>query len=208
MVADVESPRVARIHELIRAMDRFSKLIEFPEGGVASFGDTFRRTNPESMEARRPSRGSWKSPLTKVLPKAGYCVIRRNVRGAPVVVIMTASRGGLTHKHADDLSIIVYYDGVEWLIDPSFHSHEYTDSLPSFLRGPLAHNAPTVLEREYDLRKSNPLLRSRRGDGCFAVKGVATPYGKDVRIVRMLLVQDSPDSRSGRVSGALGHSAG
>ncbi|BAV22188.1 hypothetical protein CGBL_0104400 [Corynebacterium glutamicum] len=139
--------------ELVSKLRNFSALLTYPGGRrTPSQGDTFRLPNPSADDLPRPT-----SPFSdqqiglELLPKAGYAVARGNHLDSSFVLILFATDKVLTHKHNDDLSIVFFFDGIEWLIDPSFYSHEYDAPIPAYLRGPNAHNALILPEAQYSI---------------------------------------------------------
>lgn len=130
------------IRSTASAMNRFSELVRSHYGRAPAFGDTYRLENPKSCPTQR-ARRSLPSGTT-VLPEAGYAILRGTDDGDFFQLTMIGSSKSATHKHADHLSLSLIFDGVEWLVDPSFYSHEYDAPVPSYLRGPWAHNMIVV----------------------------------------------------------------
>lgn len=142
------SRRETDISQIAEALERFSILMRYPGGRRApSQGDTFRL--PNAPEGDPAGREPYSQRQIEVLPKAGYAIAKDNDSGRPFMLAFFATSASATHKHADNLSLTLYMDGIEWLIDPSFHSHEYANALPLYLRGPVAHNALVLPEEKY-----------------------------------------------------------
>lgn len=119
---------------VVQGLDRFSRELRYDDGRAPSQGDTFRIPNGETIRSRAADR-----PRRFVhLPDAGYTAVRGDDGHHLMFFATSLSR---THKHCDNLSFTLYLDGVEWLIDPSFSTHEYLAPVPRYLRGPWAHNA-------------------------------------------------------------------
>ncbi|MGK8440572.1 heparinase II/III domain-containing protein, partial [Ectopseudomonas hydrolytica] len=127
-----EIPTVAK--ELIA----WSDFLRYPDGRVPAQGDTFRLPARTGAEIRRGI--AWSHPGCTVLPKAGYAVVKGNHDGKPWMLCLFNTSLSKTHKHEDNLSITFWFDGIEWLIDPSFYSHEYAEVTSSYLRSAKAHN--------------------------------------------------------------------
>ncbi|WJH56519.1 hypothetical protein FE254_10170 [Ectopseudomonas guguanensis] len=127
-----EIPAVAK--ELIA----WSDFLRYPDGRVPAQGDTFRLPARTGAEIRRGI--AWSHPGCTVLPKAGYAVVKGNHDGKPWMLCLFNTSLSKTHKHEDNLSITFWFDGIEWLIDPSFYSHEYAEVTSSYLRSAKAHN--------------------------------------------------------------------
>ncbi|CDM40277.1 heparinase II/III domain-containing protein [Ectopseudomonas oleovorans] len=129
---ETEIPIVA--NELVA----WSDFLRYPDGRAPSQGDTFRLPPRTGGDIR--SGKPWDTPSFTILPKAGYAVVKGNHDGKPWMLCMFATSLSNTHKHEDNLSITFWFDGVEWLIDPSFYSHEYQQPIAAYLRSAQAHN--------------------------------------------------------------------
>ncbi len=125
----------------------WSDFFRYPDGRTPAQGDTFRPA-PSLIGSLRPVK-PWPEPRCLILPKAGYCVVKGNQQGKPFMVNMLATSLSKTHKHEDNLSITLWYDALEWLIDPSFYSHEYQQPITAYLRSAKAHNNLYVHQAAY-----------------------------------------------------------
>lgn len=130
------------------ALARWATRVQYPDRRTPSTGDSFRI--PNSIPPRRESPTEPTDRVT-VLTEAGIAVADGLHLDMPFAIRYFATSMSRTHKHADNLSFTLYLDGVEWLIDPSFYSHEYLDPIPSYLRGPYSHNVMFVRDREYSI---------------------------------------------------------
>ncbi|TVT28885.1 hypothetical protein FO441_00980 [Salinicoccus cyprini] len=61
----------------------------------------------------------------------------------------------MTHKHRDDLSVTLYLDGHDVLIDSGKYSYKKDDPIRQYLVSPDAHNTVSVSGKDYHL--SNPM---------------------------------------------------
>lgn len=167
--------------DLIQKATRFTKVITYPGGRLPAIGDTPRRANTadEAIRARksRAEYGFW------ALDKAGYVVVRGSCRQVPFQFTFYAPSLSTTHKHADHLSFTLFFDGVEWLIDPSYFSYQYSEPLPAYLRGPMAHNAVVLPGVEYCIEPNTAWLYSHFDGRTFRVIGRHESY-KDAVITR------------------------
>lgn len=179
------SGRETEIPAIAEAMARFSALIRYPVGKrTPAQGDSFRLPNAEEGDAT--GRKPYAAPQVAILPQAGYAVVKANHAGHPFMLTVFASSHSRTHKHADNLSFTLYADGIEWLLDPSFHSHEYTQPVPAYLRGPQAHNALVLPEeRAYSIAPGLAKLSGEATGEGFAVEGSHDAY-EGVRIHRRI----------------------
>ena len=132
----------SKVSSVLLKMKTWSDFLSYPDGRTPAQGDTFRLPPAMGDEIRRGVL--YKEPSVTVLPKAGYAVVKGNHDEKPWMLCLFNTSLSKTHKHEDNLSITFWFDGVEWLIDPSFYSHEYEDETPQYLRSALAHNLPFV----------------------------------------------------------------
>ena len=163
-------------------MLRFSELLRYPNGRSPSQGDTFRLRNPE-VTGRKSLVKHDSEPICAFLPIAGYGVIRGNHDSVPYMLAVFATSLSATHKHEDNLSFTLYFDEIEWLLDPSFHSYEYTQEIPSYLRSAVAHNALAIPSLSYSIEPGLASLSGRQWKGYFVLSGMHEAYS-DVRIAR------------------------
>ncbi len=162
------------IERLVSSIEHFSKMLDMPNSiaitkqKLSAFsvlllypgamhgpglGDTFRQPNPEKRENKIQVE-QW-SPVRCYLPKSGYFIAKGGrAEHAPWLLALLATNLNATHKHEDDLSLIFWLDGIEWLVDPSFYSHEYEDDLTRFLRSARAHNMLCIPGEPYDYQPS------------------------------------------------------
>lgn len=87
--------------------------------------------------------------MCAILPNAGYGIVKGNNEGSSFMLTVLATSLCRTHKHEDNLSFTLFFDGIEWLIDPSFYSHEYNAPIPAYLRSAIAHNTLAIPSLNY-----------------------------------------------------------
>lgn len=173
VASGLETDAAKSLREASVSLERFSDLMKYPDGRSPSFGDTFRI--PNGMKPKPKSKPQ--KPVFAVLPKAGYAVVRGNDEGIPWVFTMVASSLCKTHKHEDHLSFSLYFDGIEWLIDPSFFSHEYDKDIPTYLRSAEAHNAICLKGVSYSIEPGIASIEGGMGDGdLWDIKGSHRAY--------------------------------
>jgi hypothetical protein len=165
------SGRDTKINAIVSALTRFSDLMRFPCGKrTFGHGDSFRLPNPPAGDPC--GREPLKTPVFAVLPSAGYAVAKANHGAYPFMLVFLATSRSETHKHADNLSFALYLDGIEWLIDPSFLSHEYTSPFPAYLRSAAAHNALVLPGAPYSITPGLAVLSGKVDEGGFNFEGV------------------------------------
>lgn len=150
-------------------LGRFSDFFRYPDNRAPAQGDTFRRSNPQGDEVRKLK--PYAEPEVVILPKAGYGIVKGNHDGARFMFCMFATSLCRTHKHEDDLSVTLFFDGIEWLIDPSFYSHEYKSSIPAYLRSAAAHNGIYIADRPYSIDPGHSALEGLASGDVFEFKG-------------------------------------
>jgi len=138
------------IKPIARELNEWTKTFCYPDGRFPAQGDTFRKPNPISRNSSTALQ-TW-STESILLKKAGYLFVRGGVKTKPWVLTMVATSLNQTHKHQDDLALTFWFDGVEWLTDPSFFSHEYSKEVPAFLRSAAAHNMMWLPLAEYNIQ--------------------------------------------------------
>jgi hypothetical protein len=111
-----------------------------------------------------------------VLPNAGYGIVKGNHEDVPFMLTVLATSLCRTHKHEDNLSFTLFFDGLEWLIDPSFYSHEYAASIPAYLRSATAHNALAILGHGYSIDPGIAVLEGQADGGEFVLTGQHRAY--------------------------------
>lgn len=119
----------------------------YPDGHWPCHGDSFRKLLPG---ARSPLKeGNACDQKLVSLPETGYSLVKGYCAGTAWMLGVVATNLNSTHKQQDDLSCFLWLDGVEWLTDPSFYSHEYHKTETAYLRSPRAHNMLHVLHADY-----------------------------------------------------------
>lgn len=163
-------------------LQRFSDFFRYPDSRrTLSQGDTFRLPNQE--EANPNGQIPYSQPDFTVLPKAGYTIWQGNHQGRPFMLTMLATSLSRTHKHEDNLAVSLYFDGVEWLIDNSFYSHEYTQPLPSYLRSAAAHSCICLPDHSYSIDPGLARLDGHRKDDICTAEGAHEAYA-DLTLTR------------------------
>lgn len=152
----------------------WSDFLRYPDGRVPAQGDTFRLLPRTGADIRRGK--AWDKPGCTVLPKAGYAVVKGNHDGKPWMLCLFNTSLSKTHKHEDNLSITFWFDGVEWLIDPSFYSHEYGEGIPKNLRRACSHNTLYAHEKEFSVEKDFSGLDSVPLEAGFGLKAWHAGY--------------------------------
>lgn len=166
--------RDSHIPDVALELSHFSDFLRYPDNRAPAQGDTFRRSNASGSDVRRIK--AYANPVCAILPKAGYGIVKGNHDGVPFMLTLLATSLCRTHKHEDNLSLTLFFDGIEWLIDPSFYSHEYKAPIPAYLRSAVAHNALAVPGRSYSIEPGVATLGGQTENGEFMMGGEHRAY--------------------------------
>lgn len=173
------SGRETDIPKIADELNAWSDFLRYPDGSIPSQGDTFRTPNLPSIDIKRGT--PYSNPSCTILPVAGYAVVKGNHNQIPFMLCMFATSLCKTHKHEDNLSFTLFFDGIEWLIDPSFYSHEYDSDIPSYLRSAWAHNNVVIANTEYSIAPGKALLAGDCSGESYEIHGSHSAYdGFDV----------------------------
>ena len=162
------------IPQMAKELAGFSSYLLYPDGRAPGQGDTFRRANAEDFRAR--NQATYSSPEALVLSKAGYGLVKGNFDGVPFMICLFATSLCATHKHEDNLSFTLFFDGIEWLVDPSFFSHEYDATIPAYLRSAAAHNCVFIPNVSYSIEPGKAQLWGEVHKPEFIFEGRHTAY--------------------------------
>lgn len=179
------SNQKTKIPALTNELSTWSQFLKYPDGRTPSQGDTFRRSNPLNINDLIERGTPYKKTSAIILPKAGYAIVKGNHDNKPFVLCMFATSLCKTHKHEDNLSITLWFDGIEWLIDPSFYSHDYCNSISVYLRSAKAHNSIWVEDAEYSIEPRNATLSGNSDTKFYHFNGIHTAY-KNFEISRSI----------------------
>ncbi|MEG6617380.1 DUF6270 domain-containing protein [Peptococcaceae bacterium 1198_IL3148] len=168
------SGRPSSIPTIANELNAWSDYLRYPDKRSPSQGDTFRLPNVTGKKVRRGR--VYQQPHCLILPKAGYAVVKGNHEQVPFMLCMFATSLSKTHKHEDNLSITLFFDGIEWLIDPSFYSHEYKSDIPAYLRSALAHNNIAIPGNSYSIEPELAYIKGSSDQESFELFGEHNAY--------------------------------
>lgn len=171
------------IPDIAMELSHFSGFLRYPDNRAPAQGDTFRRANASGAGIRRIK--AYPTPTCTILPDAGYAIVKGNHMSVPWMLTLFATSLCRTHKHEDNLSFTLFFDGLEWLIDPSFYSHEYAAPIPAYLRSAFAHNALVVEGVPYSIDPGHTELSGNVDGEEFLISGAHSAYA-GVRIHRKI----------------------
>lgn len=161
------------IPDIARELVQFSELLKYPDNRTPAQGDTFRKANPTSASG---AFAPYNNNSVDMLSKAGYAVIKSNHQKHAYMLCLFATSLCQTHKHEDNLSLTLYMEGIEWLIDPSFNSHEYKKPLETFLRSAWAHNNVVIKGAHYSIEPGLAQLTGALENSAFHMHGSHSAY--------------------------------
>ena len=167
-----------------RVMRRASFYEQLPVGGHALYSGTQGKSGviPPHVDA--------------VFPDGGWAILRDAWHdaerfGETVYVNFHANLHSAKHKHADDLSFILYGKGRDWIVDSGRLNNEIDDPMKDHFRlDAAAHNTYTVDGRSYRFQRKSVrqvgILRSHSADKGAVVVGVNRLY-EGASVVRTLV---------------------
>ncbi len=177
------SGRETEIPTIADELVAWSDFLRYPDGRAPAQGDTFRLPPRTGKDVRRGK--PWAEPGCTILPKAGYAVVKGNHGDKPWMLCLFNTSLSSTHKHEDNCSITFWFDGVEWLTDPSFHSYELEDEIAKYLRSAQAHNCVYIPQKIYSLEPSKARLEGMVDGDRFFIKASHICY-EGVEIVKVV----------------------
>ena len=138
--------------ELIKELGKskeFENWVTKPNGIIAQLGDS---QNPGNTLYGTKEKQQRKSPEThKIYPKSGYYFYRSDRNAEAKNDTWKCLKSGystITHKHADDCSIMLYSKGYEILADCGIYGYT-NDDFRKYMRSANAHNAVVVDDSSY-----------------------------------------------------------
>jgi hypothetical protein len=159
---------------LAEKMILFSKLMHYPGGRQPAVGDTFRIEN--SLQSRERSLASVCDKGFYPFEEAGYVIVKGQEHEIFWQMTVVGPSLTKTHKHEDNLSVTLFFDGIEWLSDPSFFSHQYTDIFPAYLRSAKAHNAVSIDSLNYSIETGLTNFETITDGEAFRINGRHNAY--------------------------------
>ncbi len=135
------------IHDVYDGMMKFANLLTYPDGRFPAQGDTMRIPNEENITRFRSDTAN----KTVSLNKSGYGIVKGHHDTEAFMFCFFATALSKTHKHQDNLSFTLFFDMIEWLIDPSYYSHEYEEKITAFLRSTIAHNTISIPNYDHSI---------------------------------------------------------
>ena len=154
-----------------KKIQAWSDILYYSTRQFPAFGDSFRGGKGERyLHKIRPGKSFY------IAEKSGYAVLHGHHKDNFFMVTCIASSLSSTHKHCDNLSFTLYFDGIEWLIDPSFYNHEYTKGISVYLRSPAAHNAIYIPGYEYSIAPGLCTLEGKAEGDSVTLRGEHVCY--------------------------------
>ena len=167
------SGRESSIPLIANELSSWTRFFQYPNGMAPTTGDTIRQAAENFSSENKDSDSN--AHLT-VLSKAGYGVIKGSANGSAYMISMISSSLVDTHKHEDNLSITLWFAGVEWLSDPGFISHEYEEENNKFLRSSKAHNCIYLEGPDYSKEPGLSIISGNLFEDSIVLKGEHSCY--------------------------------
>lgn len=151
------------INDLLNKALFFLACIAQPDGYVPILGDSISmplaRSLPQLKDlpyykyylyvAHRGRQG--KRPKNfNVFKESGYVTVRRPVPenyanpGQDLHIVFKCGLLSRYHRHDDDLNVLLYAYGEQWLIDSGMYNHQRNDPVRNYMRSMMAHNIPIL----------------------------------------------------------------
>ncbi len=159
---------------------RFLAQVTRPDGRMPIIGDTQARPVSPSFRkctdyASHPvytfvqsggAEGQPDEETVHVYEESGYAIFRdawTGPGGPDDTVHMVFKCGHLSryHRQDDDLSIVLYAHGGDWLIDAGLYRYEEKEDLRRFVRSDVAHNLPRLAGVDVNRQLPDPERRPR-----------------------------------------------
>ncbi len=169
--------------EISSGLLRFVRLMQYDEGRLPAQGDTYDQESNALLSLADNSP----RPVVPVLllPQSGYGFVNGQHEKCKFSLRFFGTSLSSTHKHQDNLSFTLFFDGIEWLTDPSFYSHEYQEPIPGYLRSAFAHNTIALRDFDYAIDANHCVLSEKVLPSGFDFYGEHTAYSQ-VKISRRL----------------------
>lgn len=176
-----EDPFGEEIADKISLAAEFMAYVVKPNGYVAAIGDTNSRSSEESLfnetvslhvfqnphltyAATQGKEGEKPEKRAKFYPKSGYYLSRSSWEKAQYVdatwVMFKAGYTSRTHKHADDLSFMLYSKGTDIFVDTGWYNYMIGDPYRDYFISANAHNTVIVDGKTY-----SPIVENRDKTG-------------------------------------------
>jgi hypothetical protein len=161
------------IKSLKAGMEKYSNMLRYLDSRVPTIGDT-HRTYIKNFDIKNAKQKQ--SFDSVILEKAGYAFIHGQHMDSLYMLSAVASSISITHKHEDHLSCSFYFDGIEWLIDPSFYSYDFANPVTAYLRSARAHNALSLPGLTYELVPNTAKVNGQVAQDHFKVEMTHSAY--------------------------------
>jgi hypothetical protein len=154
-------------------IERFTEFFTYSNGLQSSQGDTFRVVQPR--ENFRIIDHEHRLELI-VFRESGYAFAYGLNDNINYQFNFYSTSQSSTHKHEDNLSFTLYFNEIEWFIDPSFFSHDYENPIPVYLRSARAHNVIALDNIKYSVFPGLSSIDGTANEEIFTISGVHKCY--------------------------------
>lgn len=158
------------------AYDYYKGAVDFliyvykPNLALPLLGDTIGSTGTEKVEENYQNRqlkyvqsmglkGEVPGDLVKIYMKDGYFIFREHWDPTnfdqSTWLLFKSGFLSSTHKHADDLSFLLYSKGHDIFIDPGMYNYMIGDKIHDYTNSNLAHNTIIVDDKSYSVSMFN-----------------------------------------------------
>ncbi len=152
--------------------NKFNTYITKPNTGLAEIGDTNSilqgkisgtgyRFNSENLLYATTLGKKGKKPIEKsvLFPYSGYYLYREHWNKENFIesdwLMFKSGYTSKTHKHADDLSFMLYSNGYDIFVDPGWYNYVMGNKYRDYLMSSHAHNTIVVDDKTYSYTEEN-----------------------------------------------------
>lgn len=155
--------QTTELSELIYKMEDYLAYLVKPDGKIPMTGDSGPDgiaylkedmiSNPNLLYTRTKGRSGTKPKDDVVYTDAGIAILRNNwnINNRQLYLKFTAGFHSRTHKHSDDLSVLLSIGNTDFLVDSGKYSYQEKDPYRKYLRSTMAHNTITVNRKSYEI---------------------------------------------------------
>ncbi|MQA89841.1 MAG: hypothetical protein GEU90_06355 [Gemmatimonas sp.] len=157
----------AELDDLLRRLEETAAWFVMPDGTLPELGDTDQVAAPAWVLDRIPGDTSG----CRLFSESGYAVVRT----PESYLIATAGYHGSGHKHADELSFVLYEAGRRIVGDSGRYGYYESDPHRVYARSSHAHNVLVVDDQSFGWKGATPygsgILAGGEDGGWFGIVG-------------------------------------
>lgn len=175
------------ILEYLKQSDEYFDILVKPNGYLPQIGDSISK--PHSLVNKKYKNLNDYESGMNILQRGG---------DKPVYITFIAGYSTQVHKHFDDLSITLNYNGHDFLVDPGKFNYSRSP-LRNYVKSAKAHSTPFFSEYKYTRSNENRFTRAVRTLGYYhfedysIVSGVNESFSENTFIKRTIILLNHHD---------------